>query len=127
MIEVGYEAYVGYEDVFDSYEETLKFITWPIAHGYWIDDELIGSIYGYSDGDIFHIYSVEMRKSFQNQGLGSMLLNFALFYAKMNNFKQVRSYALTDGGKKLLSRYGFVKIGEKFIGPHLQDVMVLNK
>lgn len=128
MIKVGYEAYSDYgEDLLDSPDKTLTFVTWPIAHGYYLNGECVGSVYGYPDGEIFHIYSVEILHKYHKQGIGKILMDFCLTQARQMGFRQFRAYALSDGGKKLVAKYGFTKIGErKVAGNYTADIVVMN-
>lgn len=113
------------KEVHDSKKELKKYLNWEISHGIKINDSLEAIVFGSVNKNLLHIYSIEVSKEYQNLGIGSLLMNFCLNYAKNNNLNKIRAYAFSDNGKKILLKYGFIKNKEKKICKYVMDVMYL--
>lgn len=81
-----------------------------------LDKKIIGLIYGYSltrmDGQMpqFFIYSVDIIPLFQDRGIGSRFVQYAVDWARENGFSE--SFVLTDKGNPRVCRV-YEKAGMK--------------
>ena len=114
------------DDLWDDKDQLLKYLEWPIAHGMFEDEILKGLIFGYHHSyKMFHIYSIEVFPKYQNQKIGQELLQYAMDYCLLSlKYNKIHAYAISDGGRKLLSKFGFLSTGEKNINGHTTKIMV---
>ena len=101
-----------------------------IAYVYEMDDMVIGYISCNFDGDVLEVCNICIDNKYQNQGLGTKLLDYALNEAKTkgaissvidvkhNNLRAIHVYEKL-GYKRIHVRKGYYKTGE--------DAIVLQK
>ncbi len=73
-----------------------------------IDNKIVGSVRGYKEGDTCHIGRLIVHPDFQNQGIGSKLMNEI-----EHNFKDIKKYELFTGHKSEKNIYLYKKLGYK--------------
>ena len=92
----------------ETFEEIKNNFTQQTFLKALIDGKIVGSVRGYKEGNTCHIGRLIVHPDFQNQGIGTKLMNEIELY-----FKDIKKFELFTGHKSKKNIYLYKKLGYK--------------